>query len=200
MDYTQLKLIVEEAVSNAILFNLWHYLLVLVLAGAGAFLGSYLKKKAENAATKEDLEEITQKVEDIRAQYTAQLESHKASLQLSNQLKLAALEKRLQKHQEAYFLWRRLFFNLRNEKGIGPAIDKCQKFWEENCLYLSEEARSAFHQAIFLAFDFRNIPKSDPNVPKWFERIKAAGDRIVEAVSLPSLGDDEAKPMKPEES
>jgi len=200
MDYNQLKLIVEEAVNNASYFNWWLYLLVLLLAGGGSFLGSYLKKKAENVATKQDIEEITKKIEDIRAQYKAQLESHKASLQLSNQLKLAALEKRLQKHQEAYSLWRKLFFNLRNETEIGPTIDECQRFWEENCLYLSEEARSAFHQAIFLAHDFRIIPRSDPNVTKWFDLIKAAGDKIVEAVSLPSLGDDETKPMKPEES
>ena len=201
MDYNQLKLIVEEAVSNAIRFNWWNYILVFLLAGGGAFLGSYLKKKAENVATKQDIEEITKKIEDIRAQYTAQLESYKASLQLSNQLKLAALEKRLQKHQEAYSLWRRLIFNLRNETAVGPIILECQLFWEENCLYLSEGARSAFQQAIFLAGDFRNIPRSDPNeVREWFKLITAAGDRIVEAVSLPSLGDDETKPMKPEES
>lgn len=197
MDYKQLKLIVEEAVNHAIHFDWWLYLLILLIAGAGAFMGSYLKKKAENVATKEDIEEITKKIEDIRAQYTAQLESHKASLQLSNQLKLAAIDKRLQKHQEAYSLWRKLFFNLRDEGRIGPAIDECQRFWEENCLYLSDEARSAFHQAIFLAVDFRNLPRTNSNETReWFKLIKAAGDRIVEAVNLPSLGEDETKPIK----
>jgi hypothetical protein len=200
MDYGQLKLIVEEAVNNAINFHWWLYLLILLIAAAGAFLGSYLKKKAEHLATKEDIEEITKKVEDIRTQYSEQLESHKASLQLSNQLKLAALDKRLQKHQEAYSLWRRLLFNLRNEEKIGQSIDECQRWWDENCLYLGDEARSAFHSAIFLAVDFRNIPRTDSKeIQEWFRRIKAAGDRIIEAVNLPSLGEDEIKPIKPEE-
>ena len=200
MDYGQLKLIVEEAVNNATHFDWWLYPLILVIAAVGAFLGSYLKKKAENVATKEDIEEITKKVEDIRTQYSEQLESHKASLQLSNQLKLAALDKRLQKHQEAYSLWRKLFFNLRKEEKIGPSIDECQKWWNENCLYLSDEARSAFHTAIFLAVDFRNIPRTDSKeIKEWFNLIKAAAEKIVEAVNLPSLGEDEIKPINPEE-
>jgi hypothetical protein len=200
MDYKQLEILVKEAVNNAIHFDWWLYLLIFLIAGAGAFMGSYLKKKAENIATKEDIEEITKKIEDIRAQYMAELESHKASLQLSNQLKLAALDKRLQKHQEAYTLWRKLLFNLRNEEKIGPAINECQRFWEENCLYLSAEARSAFQQAIFLANDFRTLPGADPKeIREWHKAIKAAGDRILEAVNLPSLGEDETKPIKIDE-
>ena len=200
MDYNQLKLIVEEAVNNAIYFDWWLYLLIFIVAAVGAFLGSYLKKKAENVATKEDIEQITKKVEDIRTQYSQQLESHKASLQLSNQLKLTALDKRLQKHQEAYSLWRKLFFNLRNEEKIGQSIGECQKWWDKNCLYLADEARSAFHAAIFLAVDFRNLSKKEPEqIEEWFMRIRAAGDKIIEAVNLPSLGEDEIKPINPEE-
>lgn len=196
MDYNQIKMIVEEAFDKGVHFDWWFYLLVFLIAAFGAFLGSYLKKKAENVATKEDIQEITKKIEDIRAYYSTQLESHKASLQLSNQLKLAALDKRLQKHQEAYSLWRNLLFNLRKEEQIGPAIDKCQKWWDENCLYLNDEARSAFHTAIFLAVDFRNLPRTDPKeIKEWFNLIKTAGDKIIEAVNLPSLGDDEIKPI-----
>jgi len=99
MDFSQLKLIVEEAVANGVHFDWWFYLLFFLIVAFGAFLGAYLKKKAESVATKEDIQEITKKIEDIRAHYSAELESHKASLQLSNQLKLAALDKRLQKHQ-----------------------------------------------------------------------------------------------------
>lgn len=197
MDYPQLELIVQKVVNDATHVNWWLYLLILLVSGAGAFFGSYLKKKAENVATKEDIEAITRKIEDVRAEYAAQLESHKASLHLSNQLKLAALDKRLQKHQEAYTLWRRLFFDLRNEQRIGQVIDECQTWWNENCLYLSDEARSAFNRAISLAVDFRNLPRTDSNeIREWFKLIKAAGDRIVEAVNLPSLGEGETKAIE----
>ena len=110
MDYGQIKIIIEEAIKNGIYNNWWLPLLILIAAGVGAFFGSYLKKKGENLATKEDIGGITKKIEAIRSEYNAQLESHKASLELSNQLKLAALDKRLQKHQEAYTLWRKLHF------------------------------------------------------------------------------------------
>ncbi len=158
MDIGQIKIIVEEAVKNAMQFDWWFYLLILIISTIGAFLGSYLKKKAENFATKEDIEEITKKIEDIRSQYNAQLESYKASLQLSNQLKLASLDKRLQKHQEAYSLWLALLWSLSHREQIGHAIEKCQNWWNENCLYLAEEARFSFKTALIETGDFINIP------------------------------------------
>ena len=196
MDYGQIKNIIEGAVKNGIYNNWWLPILILIAAGVGAFLGSYLKKKGENLATKEDIGRITKKIEAIRLEYRAQLESHKASLELSNQLKLAALDKRLQKHQEAYTLWRKLLFNLRNDDKIGGIIGECQKWGDENCLYLDKEARLALNTAISLAVDFRNLPRDDPKeIRAWFEQIGEAGEKIVEGANLPSLGKDEIKPM-----
>lgn len=192
MDYGQIKILIEDAVKNGINNN-WWLLLILIAAGIGAFIGAYLKKKGENLATKEDIGEITKKIEAIRSEYNAQLESHKASLELSNQLKLAALDKRLQKHQEAYTLWRKLLFNLRREEKIGAIIGECQTWWDENCLYLGKEARAAFNTAISLAVDFRHLPGEDPKeIQKWFVEIEKAGKKIVEAVNLPPLGDNES--------
>jgi len=167
-----------------------------VFSAIGGFLGAYLKRKAENLATKEDIETITRKVEDIRSVYNKQLELHKASLELSNQLKLAALDQRLEKHQEAFTLWRNLLFSLRDEEKIGAAIDESQKWWDKNCLYLSDKARSAFHTAFILAVDFRNLPMADSEtIKEWFEKINEAGKKIVEAVNLPPLSEDKIKPM-----
>ena len=100
----------------------------------------------------------------------------------------------MQKHQEAYTLWRNLFFNLRNEKTIYKVIDDCQAWWGTNCLYLTEDARASFHSAFFLAGEFRNLSKSDPKaIKEWHFKIKEAGDKILKAVNLPSLGEDETK-------
>jgi len=74
---------------------------------------------------------------------------------------LAALDKRLEKHQEAFTLWRNLLFCLRDEVKIGTAIDESEEWWKKNCLYLSDEARSAFHTALILAVDFRNLLRTD---------------------------------------
>ena len=51
----------------------------------GAFFGKYFGKKGENLATKQDISEITQKIENVRLEYAKQLESTKADL--SSQLK-----------------------------------------------------------------------------------------------------------------
>jgi len=161
MNYDQIKTIVEESIRNGVSFDWWAYILIAVFIAIAGILGAFLKKKAANLATKEDIEAITKKVEDIRSEYNKQLELHKASLQLSNQLKLAALDKRLEKHQEAFTLWRNLLFSLRDEVKIKTAIDESEKWWDKNCLYLSDEARSAFHTALILAVDFRNLLRTD---------------------------------------
>lgn len=200
MNYEQIKTIVEEVMNNATIVDWWIYILIIVFSAIGGFLGAYLKKKAENLATKEDIEDITKKIEDIRSEYSNQLELHKASLQLSNQLKLAALDKRLEKHQEAFTLWRNLLFSLRDEDKIGTAIDESQKWWDKYCLYLSDEARAAFHTAIILAVDFRNLLRTDSEtIKEWFNKINEAGKKIVEAVNLPPLSEDEIKPITKDE-
>lgn len=194
MDPEKLKALIEEAISNSDPFAWWFFVLVILLSAIGAFLGSYFRKKAENVATKEDVENITDKIEKVRSQYSEQLETVKASLQLSNQLKLAALDKRLQKHQEAYTLWLNLMWSLTDEEKIGPAVTNCQNWWNENCLYLGDDARGAFKTALLLAVNFRHLTNVDAKEKqKWFDSIHNAGVKIIEGVNLPSLGEDESK-------
>jgi hypothetical protein len=47
--------------------------LVLITSGVGAYLGTYLREKGRNVATKEDIAEITEKVEQVRVQLTGGL-------------------------------------------------------------------------------------------------------------------------------
>ena len=48
----------------------------------GAYLGTYLREKGKNTATKEDIAEITHKVEEVRTGYLAELETLKVTLSL----------------------------------------------------------------------------------------------------------------------
>lgn len=68
------------------------------------YCSSYLDKKGENLATKEDIAAITREVERVRLVYSAELEQIKAR----HQLRPAALDRRLAVHQEAFTLWREL--------------------------------------------------------------------------------------------
>ncbi len=104
-----------------------------------SFIPSYLAKKAENLATREDIAAITYEIEHVRSEYAFLIEQLKAK----HQLRMAALDRRLQAHQEAFELWRELL-EAAHTDGIGKVVMKCQSWWERNCLYLEPKVREAF--------------------------------------------------------
>lgn len=59
----------------------WYFqaLVIVVASAVGNYLTTYFTKKAENLATKEDIRDITDKIESVRTTYAAQLEDIKTS-------------------------------------------------------------------------------------------------------------------------
>lgn len=157
-----------------------------------SFVPTYLNKKAENLATREDIAKITDEIERVRSQYTLVLEELKAR----HQLRLAAVERRLEAHQQAYTLWQELLSNIHTES-IGCVVVKCQDWWNNNCLYLTPEARSAFNTAFHCALTHKDYKSTlaiqNDLVERNWDRIIAAGEAIVKGVELPSLGEAEFK-------
>lgn len=166
-----------------------------LVVGSGWYLKKYFEEKARNLAQKQDLPDITQVVEQIRAEYEQQLEAlrHQNQLLIEQQrgqfqLRLAAVDKRLQAHQEAYALWRALLA-YKDDEEIREAAFKCEAWWAENCLYLTETARRSFRVAYNSAYQFPDL--SEEKKEKQIGTIVAAGTAIVEGVELPSLGEQE---------
>lgn len=60
------------------------------------FFPSYSKEKGKNLATKEDIQDITQKIESVKAEYARSLETVKSKLQLEAALKGAYQQKCLE--------------------------------------------------------------------------------------------------------
>ena len=117
-----------------------------------------------------------------------------AKQQRRNELRLAALDKRLESHQEAYTLWRGLLNNLHDPAKLRDVVGDCFSWWEKNCLYLESRSREAFFRAFLTASDY-HITKMDQNpdlVKSEYEIIKSAGDVIAKGVELPpvSFGED----------
>ena len=156
------------------------------------FLPGYLTEKGKNLATSEDIQKMTQKIESIKADYSVLLEELKSK----HQLKLAAIDRRLEVHQEAFALWRELMTHV-HTKEIGNITKKCNVWWEENCLYLEPNAREAFSTAYHAAashkeiLQIRDAELAIDNMLK----VRAAGQIIVEAVKLPRLSDAELKEL-----
>lgn len=108
-----------------------------------------------------------------------------------NQLRLAALDKRLEAHQQAYFYWRKLTSNAANKETIGLIVMDAQTWWENNCLYLDPKSREAFYKSLSSASSHYLILQSGDNalITKNWETVLKAGPIIVTGISLPTIGE-----------
>ena len=159
-----------------------------------SFFPAYMSEKGKNLATKEDIAKITDEVEKVKHGYDLLLHQ----LQSRQQLRMAALEKRLQVHQEAYTLWRKLRSNV-SSPNLDSIVLECQQWWESNCLYLDPDARATFARAYSAAAFHGELLEQGRNAPPGtipgamisenFEIINKAGEAIVKGVELPTLGE-----------
>ena len=189
--------------------------LLLVLLGEGAILlllrslRSYATEKGKNLATKEDIGAITHEVEQVRAEYRERFEGlsqqNRILLEHTRQrheLRVAALDRRLAAHQEAYLLWWKLLKSVHNEKEIGNVVMECQDWWTHNRLYLEHEVAQAFSLAYHAAFRHRDYLRGSPDRPEikdnW-DKITSVGEIIVKAVQLPRLHEGEYQPLQENE-
>ncbi len=91
-------------------------LLLLLLVGIGillwrSFLPGYAREKGKNLATKQDIADITNEIERVKSLYATQLtqlehqnERLLEELRSRQQLRMAAVEKRLETHQQVLSL------------------------------------------------------------------------------------------------
>jgi hypothetical protein len=131
----------------------------------------------------------------LGAGLTATVQHLNATAERRQQLRLAALDKRLAVHQEAFLLWRQLIAKMHDRNEVFEVVLRCQDWWEHNCLYLTPEARSAFARTYNLAAMYGELLKGpDKTIAMEHQNeIMKTGEIIVRGVELPSLGKEEAK-------
>lgn len=106
-------------------------------------------------------------------------------------LRTAALERRLQAHQQAYALWRKLIWAPKEGQEFSDLITYCNTWWQDNCLYLTPAARRAFYRAINAIADHTRLVASHEDakyVSEAWEDFEKAGNVIVAGVDLPPIG------------
>lgn len=149
----------------------------------------YGNRKGSNRADLEDISRLTKLVEDIKHQNAEVLEAMKSR----NQLRAAAIEKRLQAHQEAYRLWSLLVSSVFDHEIVRQRVQESWTWWLDNCLYLEPAAREAFRVAMATAPDHSLVVDANRGtanaevVQKSWAGIFGAGDTILRAVALPGL-------------
>ena len=172
------------------------YAAVAVVAGAGAYFGAYLRRKAENRAQPEDIADLTELVERVRSEHAERLENLAqtnrevlAAGSHEHQLRLAVLDKRFQAHQEAYSLCRQLFHAVHTER-ITAVVIKSQDWWDQNCLYLDANAREAFWRGIRAASlhgDLLRARSDAATIRANWQKMEHAQQEIERSVALPPI-------------
>jgi hypothetical protein len=157
------------------------------------FLSPYLAEKGKNLATREDIAAITDKVESVRSQYAVIVEE----LKVRHQLRLAALDRRLQVHQEAFTLWRELMAATHTDT-VGSVVVKCQEWWEKNCVYLEPPVRESFVSAYSAAHSHNALVSGRAEakvISENWTQITVFPNLLFAAVQLPALTELEAKSL-----
>jgi len=80
MNPDQIKAAVDAALESKVVLSYAQLFIYTVVVGIAAFFGAYLKEKAKNYASKEDIRELTGKVESIKSAYAKDLEDYKQEL------------------------------------------------------------------------------------------------------------------------
>ncbi len=151
------------------------------------YLPSYISEKAKNLAKTEDIQKLTGLVEEVKLEYQTIIEDRKAK----HQLRLAAIDKRLEVHQNAFMLWRKINSTLDTDS-INDVILECNEFWGTQSLYLEAKPRKAFLEAWIAAKNIESYKKQgieQKYITKLYERIDYLGQAISEAVELPKLNE-----------
>ncbi len=153
-----------------------------------SFFGEYLGGKGKNLATKQDVAEITRRQEEAKLE----VDEIRERLRSESQMRVAAVEKRFEAHQQAHTLWFELWRSVHHKNGH-DVVMKCQRWWYAHSLYLEPEPRAAFKAAYMAAADHptylkgpRDQEQSKTIRSNW-RVIMAAGEAIERAVKLPPL-------------
>jgi hypothetical protein len=129
----------------------------LILTFLAYYNSSYLQEKAKNRAMREDVRAITEQVESVKTEFAKQLQSlqhsHEKLLEKSrqsHQLSLAAIDKRLEKHQEAFTLtWDLMKISLRkDQQQYATHAEKMRAWRKQNNLYLSKNLVELMYRVI----------------------------------------------------
>ncbi len=107
--------------------------------------------------------------------------------QQKSQFRLAAIDKRLAAHQQAFALWQELVSVVHHLDKRGDVVRNCQDWWYNNCLYLDPRVRDAFRACYSAVFNYDS--KSEDVRNELWPRIMAPGNLIQTAVDLPPIGD-----------
>ena len=136
------------------------------------------------------------------------ISAHSSRKERKHQLAMAALEKRLAVHQQAFNRWISIFHNIHdhNEELFQIVVD-AQDWFYKNCLYLDDTARNDFWNCLIQAPLYKDLlesskeiargqggirdEKTERMVKESWNTILRPGESIPAGVELPPFGSSE---------
>ncbi|WP_419174388.1 hypothetical protein [Desulfosediminicola sp.] len=129
----QIQKVIETAIKENTTFPFWLYLIAILCAAIGGYLGSYLNNKAKNLATKEDVKDITRLVEGVKNKFNNDLEHVKAELEIISTTRLNLLKEErntIVDFNLSYYKWYHSNIQL-SEACKSYSNDRAQKCFEK---------------------------------------------------------------------
>jgi len=150
----------------------------------GALVVVFANQRALHAAEMRARAEMEQRLRIAQTDFEARLAIARSDQ--NNKFKLAALDKRMEAHQQAFTLWIKFFHSFHSRQAAEVAKE-CEEWWFKNCLYLEEKPRTSFKKGLFHAGTYQHYP-NDMKEQIW-PTIEAVIKDITEAVDLAFLPD-----------
>src|SRR3990172_1153451 len=97
--------------------------------------------------------------------------------------RLAAVDKRLQAHQEAFSRWIKIFWSVHDQEVVDLVLE-AQDWWRQNCIYLDPRSRDMFRKFLINAHSFR-LTEGAEDRKQLMAEFEQVGDFILEGVALP---------------
>ena len=132
-------------------------------------------------------------VSGVKRELASREKQHQENLQ--QQLRLAAIDKRLEIHQEAFTHWLRVSRSLHDQEKLQPLLDNAFEWWDQKSLYLGPEIAHKFRVALLNAGTYQQTLihaqelRDSELIKKTHEEIVSVGKLIQESVGLPAIGD-----------
>lgn len=166
------------------------YLVAAIAGGALSYFGGYLAERGKNRATKDDIKEITDSIEGVKAEYTRQMEQ----LRAVHQLRFVAAERRLQTHQEAFTQWSeimQLITAQRREQALAR-LNEFKTWHSRSIVYLGPNSRTQYEIFVtgatyFLQAVLNPAAQDAAAVLVTWTQMKNVGSAFLTDVDLPAL-------------
>ena len=169
----QLKGYVDAALKQRDTFTILCAIAVPIFSLLAAYFGAYLKEKAKNSATKEDIAEMTAKIEDSKSVYTERLEQLKAELLARSQFSKLRYEREMKIYED---IWPQVSSLREAVKALRPIADAPLKGGETKDSRKQEQGRHYMEADV--AFS-RAVERNRPFYPQeiWSELRKLIGSK-----------------------